>query len=104
MLAKAKLLMEKRANDEELTETEQLDMQQFINNYSMAETETQNMDAKLKTLTFMAYVVLGIYDYANNAYRQLVNDVLPRMKSVRIKSLIEEQMQLYQKIIRNAPE
>jgi transcription antitermination factor NusG len=104
MLAKAKLLMAKRANGEELTETEQLDMQQFINNYSMAETETQNMDAKLKTLTFMAYVVLGIYDYANNAYRQLVNDVLPRMKSVRIKSLIEEQMQLYQKIIRNAPE
>lgn len=94
-LPKAKLLMEKRKNGQEITEEECTEMRRFINSYSMAETETLNMTAKLKTLTFMAYAILGIKDYAAETYHQLKEDILPKVKSQRIKTLIEEQIQIY---------
>lgn len=98
VLPKAKQMMEKRRKGIEVTSDERAEMQCFINNYSMAETETQNMCAKLKTLTFMAYVILGIDDYAAKAYRQLKEEILPKIKSERVKALIEEQMQAYKDI------
>lgn len=98
VLPKAKQMMEKRRKGMEITSDERAEMQRFINNYSMAETETLNMCAKLKTLTFMAYVILGIDDYAAKAYRQLKEEILPKIKSERVKALIEEQMQAYQDI------
>lgn len=103
ILSKAKLLMQKRIAGSEVTDDERSDMQQFINNYSLLQTDTLNMDAKLKVLTMMAFAILGIYDHANEYYRLLQYEILPKVKSVRAKTLIEEQMQAYQAIIQNVP-
>lgn len=95
-LPKAEELIKKRYNGVELDEKEKSDLRCFLNNYAGAETSTQNSAAKLQTLVFMAYVALGMDDYAARTYRLLNKDVLPKIKGERVKGLIERQLQEFQ--------
>ena len=98
-LPKVKAMIGKRGGGICLAEEERVELQKFLNSYAEAETGTLNSAAKLKTLVFMAYIALGMDDYAARCYRLLREEILPKIKGERVKVLIEEQLQMYQELL-----
>lgn len=98
-LPKVKAMIGKRSGGICLEEEERVELQKFLNSYAEAETGTLNSAAKLKTLVFMAYIALGMDDYAARCYRLLREEILPKIKGERVKVLIEEQLQTYQELL-----
>lgn len=98
-LPKVKAMIGKRSGGICLAEEERVELQKFLNSYAEAETGTLNSAAKLKTLVFMAYIALGMDDYAARCYRLLREEILPKIKGGRVKVLIEEQLQMYQELL-----
>ena len=98
-LPKVKAMIGKRSGGICLEEEERVELQKFLNSYAEAETGTLNSAAKLKTLVFMAYIALGMDDYAARCYRLLREEILPKIKGERVKVLIEEQLQMYQELL-----
>lgn len=98
-LPKVKTMIGKRSGGICLAEEERVELQKFLNSYAEAETGTLNSAAKLKTLVFMAYIALGMDDYAARCYRLLREEILPKIKGERVKVLIEEQLQMYQELL-----
>lgn len=98
-LPKVKAMIGKRSGGICLAEEERVELQKFLNSYAEAETGTLNSAAKLKTLVFMAYIALGMDDYAARCYRLLREEILPKIKGERVKVLIEEQLQMYQELL-----
>ncbi len=98
-LPKVKAMIGKRSGGICLAEEERVELQKFLNGYAEAETGTLNSAAKLKTLVFMAYIALGMDDYAARCYRLLREEILPKIKGERVKVLIEEQLQMYQELL-----
>lgn len=98
-LPKVKAMIGKRSGGICLAEEERVELQKFLNSYAEAETGTLNSAAKLKTLVFMAYIALGMDDYAARCYRLLREEILPKIKGERVKILIEEQLQMYQELL-----
>ena len=98
-LPKVKAMIGKRSGGICLAEEERVELQNFLNSYAEAETGTLNSAAKLKTLVFMAYIALGMDDYAARCYRLLREEILPKIKGERVKVLIEEQLQMYQELL-----
>ena len=98
-LPKVKAKIGKRSGGIRLEEEERVELQKFLNSYAEAETGTLNSAAKLKTLVFMAYIALGMDDYAARCYRLLREEILPKIKGERVKVLIEEQLQMYQELL-----
>lgn len=98
-LPKVKAMIGKRSGGIRLEEEERVELQKFLNSYAEAETGTLNSAAKLKTLVFMAYIALGMDDYAARCYRLLREEILPKIKGERVKVLIEEQLQMYQELL-----
>lgn len=98
-LPKVKAMIGKRSGGICLAEEERVELQKFLNSYAGAETGTLNSAAKLKTLVFMAYIALGMDDYAARCYRLLREEILPKIKGERVKVLIEEQLQMYQELL-----
>lgn len=98
-LPKVKAMIGKRSGGICLAEEERVELQKFLNSYAEAETGTLNSAAKLKTLVFMAYIALGMDDYAARCYRFLREEILPKIKGERVKVLIEEQLQMYQELL-----
>jgi transcription antitermination factor NusG len=98
-LPKVKAMIGKRSGEICLAEEERVELQKFLNSYAEAETGTLNSAAKLKTLVFMAYIALGMDDYAARCYRLLREEILPKIKGERVKVLIEEQLQMYQELL-----
>ena len=99
LLPKVKAMIGKRSGGICLAEEERVELQKFLNSYAEAETGTLNSAAKLKTLVFMAYIALGMDDYAARCYRLLREEILPKIKGERVKVLIEEQLQMYQELL-----
>ena len=98
-LPKVEAMIGKRSGGIRLEEEERVELQKFLNSYAEAETGTLNSAAKLKTLVFMAYIALGMDDYAARCYRLLREEILPKIKGERVKVLIEEQLQMYQELL-----
>ena len=98
-LPKVKAMIGKRSGGICLAEEERVELQKFLNSYAEAETGTLNSAAKLKTLVFMAYIALGMDDYAARCYRLLREEILPKIKGERVKVLIEEQLKMYQELL-----
>lgn len=98
-LPKVKAMIGKRSGGICLAEEERVELQKFLNSYAEAETGTLNSAAKLKTLVFMAYIALGMDDYAARCYRLLREEILPKIKGERVRVLIEEQLQMYQELL-----
>lgn len=98
-LPKVKAMIGKRSGGICLAEEERVELQKFLNSYAEAETGTLNSAAKLKTLVFMAYIALGMDDYAARCYRLLREEILPKIKGERVKVLIDEQLQMYQELL-----
>jgi len=98
-LPKVKAMIGKRSGGICLAEEERVELQKFLDSYAEAETGTLNSAAKLKTLVFMAYIALGMDDYAARCYRLLREEILPKIKGERVKVLIEEQLQMYQELL-----
>jgi len=97
-MPKAKEMLARRKSGGELTSDERDELQSFINSYSCVETDTLNTGAKLKTLIFMAYAALSMDNYAAELFQVLKNEFLPKIKSARLRTLMEEQMGLYTEI------
>ena len=98
-LPKVEAMIGKRSGGIRLEEEERVELQKFLNSYAEAETGTLNSAAKLKTLVFMAYIALGMDDYAARCYRLLREEILPKIKGERVKVLIEEQLKMYQELL-----
>lgn len=98
-LPKVKAMIGKRSGGNCLAEEERVELQKFLNSYAEAETGTLNSAAKLKTLVFMAYIALGMDDYAARCYRLLREEILPKIRGERVKVLIEEQLKMYQELL-----
>lgn len=97
-MPKAKEMLARRKSGGELTSDERDELQSFINSYSCVETDTLNTGAKLKTLIFMAYAALSMDNYASELFQVLKNEFLPKIKSARLRTLMEEQMGVYTEI------
>ena len=88
----------KRLDGEVITDDERDKMERFVNSYSNTEADTNNTAAKLQTLLFMAYVVLGLHEYASKAYSRLNTEVLPLLKSERFRTLVIRPLEDYQQM------
>ena len=83
---------EKVEAGEELTAEEKEAIESFIRRFSGVVTDTINTEAKLNTLILEGYQVLQMTKEVKEYYLKLRDDILPRVKSAKIKEKINNAM------------
>ena len=86
---------QKRDRGEELTEEERKAIESFIRRFSTVETETVNTEAKLAILVLQGYQVLQMPKEAKVYYLKLRDEILPRVRSERMKQTIAQTMHAF---------
>lgn len=80
---------EKVGAGEELTAEEKEAIESFIRRFSGVVTDTINTEAKLNTLIMEGYHVLQMTREVKEYYLKLRDDILPRVKSERIREKVD---------------
>ena len=78
------------AEGQPLTADERKHIETFIRRFSMVQTDTVNTEAKLAMYVLLGYYALQIPGEVAKNYKKLRDDILPRVKSSKIKNDIQQ--------------
>ena len=84
--------LQKVMDCKQLTEEEREQIETFIRRFSVVETDTVNTEAQLSLLIFQGYQALQMHKEMKVYYQKLRNDILPRVKSERMKQRIQQHL------------
>jgi len=82
--------LKKRSSGEELQEEEKDAIENFIKRFSSVETDTVNTEARLTMLVLLGYYALQMPKETHMYFLKLRDEILPRVKSERIKEKIQQ--------------
>ena len=82
--------LKKRSCGEELQEEEKDAIENFIKRFSSVETDTVNTEARLTMLVLLGYYALQMPKETRMYFLKLRDEILPRVKSERIKEKIQQ--------------
>lgn len=82
--------LKKRSSGEELQEEEKDAIENFIKRFSSVETDTVNTEARLTMLVLLGYYALQMPKETRMYFLKLRDEILPRVKSERIKEKIQQ--------------
>lgn len=82
--------LKKRSSGEELQEEEKDAIENFIKRFSSVETDTVNTEARLTMLVLLGYYALQMPQETRMYFLKLRDEILPRVKSERIKEKIQQ--------------
>lgn len=85
--------LKKRNKGEELSAEEKSAIESFIRRFSAVKTDTINTEAKLTLLVLLGYYVLQMQKETRIYYLKLRDEILPRVKSEKMKEKIQLHLQ-----------